>query len=140
MSARDNGITTIAPGVTRLDCIYGYCLEGTKDALLRAGVTKSEWFLDGREKTRHGKTIRTVCAEQDSIAVECKQPANGLCTVRFFTGKDERDPVYIERMRAWSSNVLFGQDHASFRQDMVRIAAADPDFQRFMQRATSATG
>jgi len=140
MSGRDDGVTTIAPGITRQDCHWGYYLEGTKDALLLAGVAQSEWFLDGREKTRHGKIIRTVYAEQDGIPVECRQPAHGLCMVRFVTAKEERDPMTCERIRARSLNALFGQGHPLSRQDMARIAAADPDFQRFILRATSSPG
>lgn len=131
---------TIAPGVTRHNCDWGYYLEGSKDALLRAAMAEFEWFLDGREKTEYGKTIRTVYTEQDGIPIECVQPAHGLCIVRFLTGKEERDPPSCARLRAMSLNVLFGQNHPLFRQDMARAAAADTDFQRFMQRATSDAG
>lgn len=101
----------IVPGVTLTNCHWGYYLEGTKDALLRSGLARSEWFLDGREKTRYGKTIRTVYTDQDGMRVECNQPAHGLCSVRFLTGKDERDPMTSERLRAESLSTLFGRDH-----------------------------
>ena len=101
----------IFPGVTRGDAIYGYWLEGTKEALLRSGLAKPEWFLDGREKNPHGKTIRTVRVEQDGNCIECTQPARGLCEIRFHTGKDERDPLILEQIRAQSLSTLFGQDH-----------------------------
>jgi len=109
----------IFPGVTRGDSVYGYWLEGTKDALLQSGMAKSEWFLDGREKNPHGKTIRTVYAEQDGIAVECNQPARGLCSIRFFTGKDERDPATVEQLRERSLSTLFG--HKEMDAHMMRI-------------------
>ncbi len=126
---------TVAPGVTRHNCHWGYYLEGAKADLLRAGLAKSEWFLDGREKTWHGTTIRTVCAEQDGMPVECSQPARGLCIVRFVTGKEERDPITCERMREDSLNALF-EDRAPTIQREARAAAVDAKFQRFMQRAT----
>jgi hypothetical protein len=129
--------TMIAPGVARHDCHWGYYLEGTKDALLRAGVAESKWFLDGRKKAGHGKTIRTVYAEQHGVPVECTQPARGLCMVRFLTGKEELDPLTCGRIRARSLSVLFGQGHALARDEMALIAAADTGFQRFMQRTVS---
>ena len=129
-------MTEIAPGVTRHNCVYGYYVVGAKNALLRAGIAKSEWFFDGHDRTQYGKTIRTVHTEQNGIPVECNQPARGLCIVRFRTGKDERDPMTRERIRAQSLGALFGQDHALSRQHMADIAAADTDFQRLMQRIT----
>ena len=137
MSGQDDGITTIAPGIARYACHWGYYLEGTKDALLRAGMAKAEWFLDGHEKNRHGKTIRTVYTEQDGIPVECRQPARGLCMVCFITGKEERDPMTCARIQAWSLNTLFGQGHALSRHVLAGTAAADPDFQRFLQAVTT---
>jgi hypothetical protein len=54
----DKDTTTVAPGVTRTDCFWGYFLEGKKEALLRAGLAREEWFHTG-ERDKRGRAIRS---------------------------------------------------------------------------------
>ncbi len=71
MSGRDDGITTIAPGVTRSDHFWGYDLKGTKDALLASGLAKEEWFCNGR-RGKDGRRLTTVYFKIGGNRARCR--------------------------------------------------------------------
>jgi hypothetical protein len=79
----------VAPGVTRINCIWGYWLEGTKEALLRSGLALPGWFVEASSPATPAQVTHTVKAIHNGNPVLCIQPGKGLCHVRIVTGKDE---------------------------------------------------
>ncbi len=76
-------ITTIAPGVTRTDCDWGYYLEGAQEALIGAGLATAEWFADGTERNTKGQVVRSKRFQVDGRAVETTtRQRSRICTVR----------------------------------------------------------
>jgi hypothetical protein len=66
-----NDTTTVAPGVTLEDFVYGYWMKGTKQALLASGLAKEEWFWNGR-RSANGRRLRTVHFRIDGKRATCR--------------------------------------------------------------------
>lgn len=71
MSGRDDGATTVAPGVVREEFVSGYWLTGTKEALLASGLAKEEWFWNGR-RGKNGRRLMTVFFKVDGNSAKCR--------------------------------------------------------------------
>ena len=51
----------VAPGVLRTESsFYAYILEGSKDALLSAGLVQASWLADGTVRNKRGNVVRTL--------------------------------------------------------------------------------
>ena len=100
--------TTFVPGVTRSEWIGGYYLQGSKAALLAAGLARSEWFPAGDERDKFGRRKRTFYISEEG----------GPEAIRAVGNND----LYELRFR-------FRQDAArcdqAFRRFMLRTLAAD---------------
>lgn len=51
--------TTVAAGVRRTDCPWGYLIEGSREALLSAGLAQASWLQDGTKRNKRGHTVRS---------------------------------------------------------------------------------
>lgn len=75
---------TVAPGVQRNDCDWGYSLEGTKDNLLASGLVKPHWFIEPNMEDGHGRTVRSKRLVDDGRNIETTLPARGFAFVRVY--------------------------------------------------------
>ena len=125
MAGRDT--TTIAPGVKRTDCFWGYYLEGKKEDLIRAGLAQERWFLDGKVRCESGQATRTTHFVQSGQMIECTQPKHGKSMVSF-------TPVSPEELKRWERLEVVSCDDAKIPGDTGR-RESDLNFQRFMQIA-----
>lgn len=80
----------VAPGVVKRESFWGHYFEGSKEALVAAGVAREEWFPDGKGRNRRGKVIRTLCFEHEGRRVECRKPKSGRCYLSFTYSGEER--------------------------------------------------
>lgn len=91
--------TTVAPGVTRTDCHWGYYLQGTRVDLLRAGLAKESWFPTG-QRDKGGRGIRMVHTEIGNGSVLCLEAANGRCYVAIEPTREKREREQFEEAMA----------------------------------------
>lgn len=74
--------TTVAPGVRRRECGWGYYLEGTKAALFAAGLAKQDWFADGTESAGRGRIVRSKSFTENGREIKTHAPKIGpYCSV-----------------------------------------------------------
>jgi len=116
---------TVAPGVTRNNCHWGYYLEGTMDALIASGLTKKSWFSDWSERRANGNVVRLKRLFIDGRNVETTRPARGECLVRVHYTQDEEWPVYEAQLEAKNTSIA---------RASAAAAQTDVKFQCFMSR------
>ena len=66
-------VTTVAPGVKRTICHWGYVLEGRKADLLRALLTQETWFPDGTEFNKKGQSLRHKRVEVEGRKIKSQK-------------------------------------------------------------------
>lgn len=118
----------VAPGVVRTDWFWGYCLEGTKEDLLRAGFAKDEWFPSG-ERDKRGRVVRTKKLEVDGRLIECRQ--EGKERFRVYVHHSERERELAEarneltraRDREHKELAALPASHDDYRQQYGAFAA-----------------
>ena len=71
--------TVPAPGVVRIDCYWGYDVEGKKAALIAAGQAEEAWFPDGKSRDPRGRVVRTLRVVHEGRKVTISQKGNGDC-------------------------------------------------------------
>jgi hypothetical protein len=101
----DDNTKIVAPGVKRTDLSWGFYLEGTRDALITAGVANLEWFPTGREKNKRGQVSRTTYLKHDGrdVDVNDNKGDGRRCVVRVMYTPDE---VVLKRQRAFYEEAL----------------------------------
>jgi hypothetical protein len=82
--------TTVAAGVTREEYFWGYILEGSKEALLRSGSARKQWFATGRRRDSRGRVVRTIYVEHEGRQVRCTDIGHGYYSVTFRFSESER--------------------------------------------------
>lgn len=93
--------STPAPGVERFDFVLGYHLDGTKEALLAAGLAHADWFVDGSERDSRGRTRRTKRGEFEGKRFKCVHRAqtNDYHLTFYYVGteREQREHGWNER-------------------------------------------
>jgi hypothetical protein len=74
----------VAPGVIWMRFSWGDWCQGSREAVLAAGLVEPEWLADGVKRNEHGKVIRTHRILAGGIAVETTTSAKGICVIRFY--------------------------------------------------------
>lgn len=126
---------TIAPGVTRADCRWGYLLKGSKAALTAAKVP-AEWLPDGIERNVRGQVIRTRHIERIGQKIRATQEQKNKISVYVETLHAEgaiRDDRRQRAMRTIERAERFLESTRAVRR--LAAARADSDFQLFLRRA-----
>ncbi|MBI3043561.1 MAG: hypothetical protein HYY78_12145 [Betaproteobacteria bacterium] len=108
---------TVAPGVTRINCSWGYYLEGKKEQIIAAGLAKPSWFTDPKERNKRGQIVRSKTQLIDGRRIDTTLPASGRCFVRFHYTDSER--VKIERAKNCKYEPKTAQE---FRRDSENAA------------------
>jgi hypothetical protein len=62
--------TTVAPGVTRSEYWWGYYLNGSKEALLSAGLVQEDWLQDGTVRNKRGYVVRSMSLTIDGRRIK----------------------------------------------------------------------
>jgi hypothetical protein len=116
-------VTTPAPGVTRTECHWGYYLQGKKDALIRAGLVREEWFPTGERDSR-GRVIRRRKVEHEGRWIRVIDQGSHI-----YVGVDysERELIAIElaeaREAVYHKISCLPKDAESYRADCVDLMA-----------------
>src|SRR5260221_143145 len=87
----DSDTSTVAPGVTRRQCFWGYYLEGSKDALIASGLAHADWFIAPGERDKRGRVARSKKLKIDGHLVETRVPDKGPAFVGFHYTAQERE-------------------------------------------------
>ncbi len=113
----------VGEGVTRTDCFWGYYLEGTRDALMKAGLAEPEWFADGTERNAHGRVVRTKYFKHAGRDCECvMEQRKGWYHLRFIYTPTELNESAGGRCR----------------REAIEAARGDTGFQRFLEKSIEA--
>lgn len=90
--------TTIAPGVRRCNCSWGYILEGRRDDLLAANLAQPEWFANGDQRDKYGRTVRSIRAVHEGRKIECRQVTKHRYDIRVHYTRDD-EAAYAHRAK-----------------------------------------
>lgn len=89
----DLDISTAAPGIKRMNCDWGYCLDGKQEAIIAAGLAKPDWFEDGTRRNTKGQVVRTKHLEVEGRKIETTtRKGSSFCSMRIsYTEQEKTD-------------------------------------------------
>jgi len=124
----DPDVTTVAQGVTRMQCCWGFVLEGQKEALIASGLALDEWFIKPGLLNKRGQVRRSKRLVVDGREIQTTLPAKGPATVQVrFTEAECNAHEESEKNKQ-------GHQSASGRDpNLANLTSAD-DYRHALQR------
>lgn len=120
-TTNDPDIFTVAPGVVRHNCCWGYYLMGRKEAIIAAGLVSESWFADGTQRNKRGQVVRLKEMSVDGRRIRTTISAKGHGEVNVFYTEAElaanENTTQEKALSSWSD---LGPDE--YRAELLTLA------------------